>query len=193
MSKSASAPDHPLLQCKVCALLFALRKLPFKRVAALTLFLHLTGEFYPFSSYPMYSGLDDKADLVYVRTVPEGRPVPILAAYNVNSSRAKKIYQSEVDKRVRARGARRAEATPEEMAAAASYLLDFLVRRMSPGQREIYPSNGIELVRVVLTNEGGVFRRVETPLAAIAPGVEPPPSGSAGPAESGNASGEESE
>ncbi len=170
---------HQFLTSRVCALLFALRKLPFKRVAALTLALHCIGEFYPFSNFPMYSRLDDKADLVYVRTVPDGRPVPILAAYNINSSRAKKIYQSEVDRKVRSRGARRSDATPDEQSAAATYLLDFLVRRMSPGQREIYPSSDIELVRVVLTNENGILRRQETPLASISSGAEPQPSAGA--------------
>lgn len=161
-----------LAGCPLCRVLALLWRLPFKRVAALTLMLHLVGEFYPFSNYPMYSRLDDEADLVYVRRIADGRPVPMLAAYGLNTSRAKKIYQSVVDRQVRARGARRAEATPEEMRAAAAYVLEKLAGRMSPGQRQIYPASGIELVRVALTNEGGKLRRVETPLAAIPAGAE---------------------
>ncbi|MFQ3577643.1 MAG: hypothetical protein SNJ52_01345 [Verrucomicrobiia bacterium] len=140
--------------------------LPFKRVALLTLFLFCIKEFYPFSHFPMYSGLGEDADLFYTRAI-SGEPIPVLTVFGIRTARLKKQFNTELDAITRERDARRSQATIEEQREAGERALRYLVNNQNDGQRYTYPIRAVELVRVVVEVREGVFRRNEETVARL--------------------------
>jgi hypothetical protein len=130
----------------------------------MVLFLFTVKEFYPFSHYPMYSGLNDDVDLYFVRD-SEKQPVPVLSAYGIKTSRVKKMFNTELGELLKPRRAKRSEATPEEMREAGDRVLAYLLDQMSEGQKAIYPHDDIELVRIMVTMRDGKFTRTEVAVA----------------------------
>ncbi len=140
--------------------------LPFKRVILMTLFLFCIKEFYPFSHFPMYSGLAEDADLFYSRA-SSGEPIPVLTVFGIRTARLKKQFNTELDSITSKRGARRSKATPEEQREAGERALRYLVNNQNDGQRYTYPIREVELVRVLVEIRGGTFHRSEQLIARL--------------------------
>lgn len=57
---------------------------------------YLSGEFYPLSSFPMYSKFDDRTYLVYLKS-RDGKALPSVATVSMVSSQVKKRYGAELE------------------------------------------------------------------------------------------------
>ncbi len=129
----------------------------------------------------MYSGLAEDVDLFYVRASADERPIPVLAAYNIRTSRIKKMFGTELSEITARRGERRHRANDAERKEAGERVLRELVRQMSPAQREIYPFEGIELMQVTVELKNSKFERGEAKIAELPAEVSTAPEGNSAP------------
>ncbi len=105
------------------------QRLPFRAMLLVVLFLFLVKERYPFSNFPMYSNLDEEADILYV-TDQEDRALPMDAVFRTGSGTSKKMYKKEVNTQVKATGRKLASTTPEDRATAGRAVMDTLITRV---------------------------------------------------------------
>ena len=90
-------------------------------------------EFYPFSHFPMYSGLAQSTTVVFV-TDEEEQPFAFRDVFQIGAANAKKIFNTELTRLAESRG--RSFANPEEkdLEDAAIYTLRYL---MEHGDEEL--------------------------------------------------------
>lgn len=100
-----------------------------RHVLLMTLLLLIIGEEYPFSNFPMYSGLDDSSDVLFM-TDQQDQPLPIHTLFGTSASTQKKVYMSELKKICNAQNRDTDEALPEERKAACDKMLDKLMPRL---------------------------------------------------------------
>jgi hypothetical protein len=153
----------------VIAFLGRLAQYPFKRVAALVIAFIVIGEFYPFSHFPMYSGVSSDADYFYI-TNESDEPIPMVQYFGTRTAQAKKIYRKQLTELTDARKVKRAMATREEERQAGEYLLNYLLKTMPDPQRPLLKASEIRLIRVALTIEDAKFKHEKHTIASIDPG-----------------------
>ena len=133
-------------------------RIPFRAVVVVVGLLFVVKEQYPFSNFPMYSKVDEEADIVYV-TDQGDRAVPMDAVFRTGSGTAKKMYKKELTALARAGGRKLEEATGEERAAAGRAVLETLgerlrVKALPPG------AVGLRLYRQTFRLENGALARL---------------------------------
>ena len=97
-------------------------KLPFRHMTVLVIVLFVVKEQFPFSNFPMYSNLDNEADVVFIAD-QKGEPVSMDRAFRSGSSTAKKAYKKELGKIVNPQKRDSKQATLDERKAAAAIVL----------------------------------------------------------------------
>ena len=127
------------------------------------------GEFYPFSSFPMYSTNEEKTYMVFL-TDDEGNPIGAQAVFGVRTSSLKKDYHRELNELARSIGMKQYDMSPEEKEPAARDTLEYLIHERAPDRAK---ASGLKAVRMVdrrifwrkgkLVHEDGVVGRVEIP------------------------------
>lgn len=109
----------------------AWQRLPFRAMLLVVLFLFLVKERYPFSNFPMYSKVDEEADIVYV-TDQADQALPMDAVFRTGSGTAKKMYKKELSTLAKKAGRKLETATPEDRAAAGRAVMTTIVERIRP-------------------------------------------------------------
>ncbi len=121
-------------------------------------------EFFPFSSFPMYSGFSPRPFVVYVADA-EGTPLAANHEFGVRTSILKKVYEGKLKAIKKASGVSLEKLTPEQKRPAGEatlhHLVDTLASRMPPGS--------IQLWEIILTREAGEIRRSPMMVAEINP------------------------
>ncbi|CAN5455271.1 hypothetical protein BH23VER1_BH23VER1_00200 [soil metagenome] len=87
-------------------------------------------EFYPLSSFPMYSRFSGNPVVVYVADA-EGEPLPALTGFGVRTSVLKKYYDGELRRLKRETGVLLSEMTPEQKRPAGDATLRHLVDNLA--------------------------------------------------------------
>ena len=107
------------------------QRLPFRAMLLVVLFLFIVKERYPFSNFPMYSNVDEEADILYV-TDQADAALPMDAVFRTGSGTAKKMYKKELSTISKAAGRKLETATPEDRAAAGRAVMATIVERIRP-------------------------------------------------------------
>jgi hypothetical protein len=100
-------------------------RIPYLGLVAITLCLLAIREWYPFSHFPMYSRLENKASVVYI-TNASNAYIPIRTAFGVSASEVKKQYNRERGILTKPDGRAYHDTTEAEEMAAALTVLRFL-------------------------------------------------------------------
>ena len=87
-------------------------------------------EFYPLSSFPMYSRFSENPVVVYVADA-EGRPLPALDAFGVRTSVLKKFYDGELRELKKRTGIPLGEMTAEQKRPAGDATLRHLIDNLA--------------------------------------------------------------
>ncbi len=148
-----------------------LRTFPLKRCLLLVFALHLIGEYFPFSHFPMYSGISDNAYHFYL-TDENDKPIPMLTAFGVRTAQASKIYRTRLRVVTDREGRDWWEATAEDEREAGNFVLESLFPRLVADQTH-WMSEEVQLHRVDLLLEDGEFRRERRLISSLpAPALE---------------------
>lgn len=97
----------------------------------LVLFLFMVKERYPFSNFPMYSNVDEEADILYV-TDQADQALPMDAVFRTGSGTSKKMYKKELNALTKTAGRKLEDATAEDRAAAGRAVMTTIVERIRP-------------------------------------------------------------
>jgi hypothetical protein len=125
-----------------------LRRVPFREVWLSVAVLLLIGEHYPFSNFPMYSGLGNTATYHVVETF-SGERLPFATTFTFRASHASKAWNTE-RRKFRKDGLDEAEARR----AAAEKLLEFLLARVPPERSAGLRVGGVRFVEVTVSIDG---------------------------------------
>ena len=158
--------------------------LPFRAMTLLVLALYLIREEFPFSNFPMYSNINEEADVTFV-TDQNDQPLPMKALFKTSSATSKKMYKKELATLTNAQGRDSDHATPQERAQAGRAVLNMLMPRLI---QSAVPANTTALRFQVRTFRAGVDpeagskpeKLAELPVAGAKPAtpsaaVKPPP------------------
>ena len=105
------------------------------------------GEFYPFSSFPMYSKFDDRTYLVYLQS-PEGEPLPTVESVSMVSSQLKKRYGAELHELKKQYDGSHYDWTIEQKREAGEKTLAYLRDTFAPAAFADGKLDGVSLVDV---------------------------------------------
>lgn len=144
------------------------QNIPFREMTLLVLALFIIKEQFPFSNFPMYSNIDDKADVVFVADQND-KPLPMKALFKTSSGSSKKMLNTEIKKLANPHGRDSADATPEEVRAAGKAVLDTLMTRL---RREAVPPETTTLRfyrKTFRAGELGVGKETPELLAEVTP------------------------
>ncbi len=152
-------------------------RVPFLTVALLVLALWIIKEFFPFSHFPMYSGMDTNPDYYFV-TDANGEELPMLSLFNTRTARAKKVLRNELTRIAREGGRKREQATTAEREQAGRYLLHYLWDEARPEQHQLLKTDALEIQWVVLgIRDGRITQTFQTiarvPVADLREGAKP--------------------
>ena len=90
------------------------------------------GEFYPFSSFPMYSKFDDRTYLVFLKNA-EGDPLPTVPAMGMPASAMKKRYGAELKELKKKYKGSHFDWSTEQKTEAGEATLAYLKSTFNPG------------------------------------------------------------
>lgn len=136
--------------------------LPFFTVIA---FCYATGEFYPFSKFPMYSKFEEKTYIVYL-TDRTGKPVPTLD-FGIFASDLKKHYGDGLDELKKDLKGSHYTWTAEQKAPAAREALRFLRDERAPQAFTDGRNAHLTLMDVRIYWKDGHLAKVEEPVASL--------------------------
>jgi hypothetical protein len=140
-----------------------LRRIPFREVWLSVGLLLLVGESYPFSNFPMYSGLDEESVYFVVRT-GHGETLPYATSFRSRSSFVPKALKTE------SRKLEKAGLTHEAARVQAGQkILMYLLERAEPQKREELLRNGLRLIEVRISIADSRLQEAEQVVAELAP------------------------
>lgn len=142
-------------------------KVPFLGVLVLALFLQVMKENYPFSHYPMYSGLTDNVEYYYL-TNAKGEPVPQGIYFGLSTSWTKKMLNTRLNKIT---GGRNIDsASPAEISEAGRQTLQYLVEhRLKEDRRAQVARDGLQLHQVYVERKGDKLLTTPSFIAELPP------------------------
>jgi len=161
------------------------QQLPFRAMLLVVVGLFFVKEQYPFSNFPMYSKVDQEADILYI-TDQTDQALPMDAVFRTGSGTSKKMYKKELTAVTHATGRKLDDATPEDRATAGRAVMTTLMKRTRSSQM---PPNVSQLrfYRKTFRLENGTLAHLEPErLAAFPfppagmPESEPPGTGATG-------------
>ena len=125
---------------------------------------YLAGEFYPFSSFPMYSKFDDRTYLVYLKNA-DGEPLPTVSTISMVSSQLKKRYGDELTELKSIYPGSHFDWSTEQKAQAGEKTLRYLRETFAPAAFENGHLGSLSLVDVRIHR---VSNRLEISEAIVA-------------------------
>lgn len=144
--------------------------LPFFATVA---FSYGTGEFYPFSQFPMYSKFEDRTYYVYL-VDGEGKEVPSLD-FKIFASELKKQYGDHLGDLKKTHKGSHFDWSPEQKAPAARATLDYLREKRAPKAFAEGKHDALTLVDArIFWKDGEIITEV-APIASLKEGPLPTP------------------
>ncbi|MCB1236301.1 MAG: hypothetical protein KDM91_14635 [Verrucomicrobiae bacterium] len=142
-----------------------------KLIALLPMFMAMAlcwvaGEFYPLSSFPMYSKFDPRTYVAYLES-PEGKPLPTVDTVNMFSSELKKIYGDGLAELKSKQKGSHFDWTPEQRREAGEYALRYLKETHSPKSFDGGGLKGLKLVDIRIFLKDGKITHEETEIATL--------------------------
>ena len=110
-------------------------------------------EFYPLSSFPMYSKFDDRSYLVYLKSA-EGEPLPTVPTVSVFSTELKKQYGDDLDDLKEQFKGSHFDWTVDQKRLAGEATLRYLRDVRSPAAFADHKLDGLRLVDVRIYRDG---------------------------------------
>jgi len=137
LTKTGPLPFHYLVLLSIAAvLLFFDRGLTIKACVALLIANMALRDNYPFSHYPMYASFSDHTYYVYVAG-KDDKPLALQEVTDgIRTSKLKKPYNSDLDKKRRQLGKRTRHLSAEERREAGEQALAQVYRNCNPAARE---------------------------------------------------------
>lgn len=133
-------------------------------MCVVTAVAYATGEWYPLSSFPMYSKFDERTYYVYLAN-RDGEPVPTVR-YQIVASELKKQYGIELKKLEEKHGGSSYDFDAQKLRAAGATTMKWLRTSWVPDraadQMDGARESGLKLVEVRVFLEDGEFRKRET-------------------------------
>ncbi len=124
------------------------------------------GEFFPLSSFPMYSRNKAKSYMVYLRD-GEGNPIGSQRSLGVRTGHLKKDYERELNRLVDQFGISDYEMSAEQRRPAAENVLRYLVTRRAPERAAGLGTDAIELVDVRIERKEGRIKLREEVVGRV--------------------------
>jgi len=125
---------------------------------------YAVGEFYPFSSFPMYSKFDDRTYLVILRDA-DGNDLPTRPTVKMVSSQLKKRYGDELEDLKKKYKGSHFDWTVDQKREAGEATLDYLRNTFAPRAFARGKLDGLRFVDVRITLEDGQLVRREEEVA----------------------------
>lgn len=123
-------------------------------------------EFYPLSSFPMYSKFDDRSYLVYLKSA-EGKPLPTVPTVSVFSTELKKQYGDDLNDLKKQFKGSHFDWTIEQKRLAGEATLRYLRDVRSPAAFSEGKLEGVKLVDLRIYREGGKIVTREDEVAQL--------------------------
>jgi hypothetical protein len=127
---------------------------------------HAVGEFYPFSSFPMYSKFDDRTYLAFLRSA-DGEDLPTKPTVKMVSSQLKKRYGDELDELKDKYEGSHFDWTAEQKREAGEKTLKYLKEIYAPKAFARGKLDGLRLIDVRITIENGKLVKREEEVAQL--------------------------
>lgn len=127
---------------------------------------YASGEFYPLSSFPMYSKFDDRTYLVYLKS-PDGEALPTIRSLSMPSSQLKKRYGAELKELKSELKGSHFDWSKEQKQKAGEATLQYLNDTFSPGSFANRKLKGAQLIDVRIRRTNGKLVVTEEPIATI--------------------------
>ncbi|MFT5468915.1 MAG: hypothetical protein ACI8UO_004028 [Verrucomicrobiales bacterium] len=124
------------------------------------------GEFFPLSSFPMYSTIDPQTYMVYL-TDAEGKPIGAQAVFGIRTSAIKKNYDKKLRRLEGKLGKKHWKMTPDEKAPAALETLEFIFREYGSKGEEASETASIALVDMRIYWRDGNLDRIRETVATL--------------------------
>jgi hypothetical protein len=121
---------------------------------------YLAGEFYPLSSFPMYSKFDDRTYLVYLKN-SGGSPLPTVPTISMVSSQLKKRYGAELEVLKEKHKGSHFDWSVEQRREAGDLTLKYLEDTFAPQAFEGGKLDGVRLIDVRIRMEDGKLTKTE--------------------------------
>ena len=126
----------------------------------------VTKEFYPLSSFPMYSSFDDRTYLTYLQS-PSGEPLATVTAVNMVSSQLKKRYGDGLEDLDEQYEGSHFDWSAEQKRPAGLATIDYLREVHAPAAFRGGQLDGVRLIDLRLFLEDGKLVRKEEPIAEV--------------------------
>ena len=127
-------------------------------------------EFFPFSSFPMYSGFSPRPFIVYLAD-GDGQPFGAYHEFQVRTSVVKKDYERRLKAIKKESGVDLAKLTPEQKRPAGEATLNHLVDTLASAK----PPGPIQLWEIIITRKAGKIVRSPMMVAEINSSPQPAP------------------
>ncbi|MFP6875082.1 MAG: hypothetical protein VCA55_16405 [Verrucomicrobiales bacterium] len=142
-------------------------RIPYLGLMAVTLCLLVIREWYPFSHFPMYSRLEDKASVVYITDSADAY-IPIRTAFGISSSEVKKQYNRIRGILTKQDGRAYHDTTAAEESEAALTVLKYLDGHRNEKFWKGQPAGQLRLhVLVISLGESGGIEREDRLIAEL--------------------------
>jgi hypothetical protein len=126
----------------------------------------VAGEFYPLSSFPMYSKFDDRTYLVYLKSAA-GEPLPTVATVSMVTSQLKKRYGAELDELKEKYKGSHYDWTVEQKREAGENTLAYLRDTFAPQAFADGKLDGVRLVDVRIRRTAAGLEKTEQEVATL--------------------------
>lgn len=140
--------------------------IPFLSVILLMLLMQFMKETYPFSHYPMYSGLTRSVEYYYL-TNAAGEPIPQGSYFGFSTSWTKKMLNTRIRK---VSGGRNIDhSSPAEITEAGRQTLQYLMEHAKPDQKKNLRKQGIQLHQVSVERKDNTLLKQSALIAELPP------------------------
>ena len=127
---------------------------------------YLAGEFYPLSSFPMYSKFDDRTYLVYLKS-QDGEALPSVATVSMVSSQMKKRYGAELADLKEIYSGSHFDWTADQKREAGENTLRYLSETFTPQAFADGKLNGVRLIDVRVRMKDGKLETSEEEVGQL--------------------------
>jgi hypothetical protein len=126
----------------------------------------VAGEFYPLSSFPMYSKFDDRTYLVYVKSA-SGETLPTVPTFSMVSSQLKKRYGAELAELKQKYKGSHFDWTVEQKSEAGEKTLAYLRDTFAPQAFADGKLDGLQLIDVRIRRTAAGLEKTEQQVGSL--------------------------
>jgi hypothetical protein len=146
-----------------CMLATLKNRVPFFEVVVLVSLMLTIKEEFPFSHFPLYSGLGEQAEVLYV-TNEQGTLLPFEKTFNFSAARSRKFYYKEIKKNA---DSKNTDLSKQSNQIAGTALLQFLTQNAPPLSRQAIVNQVLTLHVETLRFTDGILQKNVLPPVSI--------------------------